>query len=655
MDWYCSLTEHLLNKDNVVIGNESFESILQRLEKTVVTLYKALLLYQMKSVCSYYQSQGLVFLRGLANLNDWDGDLKSVTDAEIALQKDSDQYNKQHAKRLLGDLVNSARKRQSLLGDIHQGLQDIIAQQKDMHKDEKDNQCLEALRASNPGDDKIRIEQTKGGLLQDSYLWILENDDFQRWRNDQQSRLLWINGDPGKGKTMLLCGIINELKKSTAEAGLLSYFFCQGTDLRINSATAVLRGLIYLLVKQQPPLISHVREKYDQGVKEPFEGVNAWVVLSEVFTNILQDPSLKSTYLIVDALDECVTDLPQLLDLIAQKSSVSSPVKWIVSSRNWPDIAERLEIAEQKVRLSLELNTDSVSAAVSKYIQYKVPRLTRRKKYNKETESAVQHHLILNANDTFLWVALVCQMLEKIERWNTLAMLNAFPPGLDSLHKQMIEQVCNSDNADLCKRILSVIAVIRRPVTLKELSSLVETLEPHSDDLESLEEIIGFCGSFLTLRERTVYFVHQSAKDYLLTKASDEIFPCGIGMVHYTIFLRSLEIMSRTLRRDMYGLHAPGFTIDKIKQPDSDPLVAAGYCCIYWVDHLCEWDFSKGGKYSGGLLDGGEVDNFLRKQYLYWLEALSLLRSISEGVISMIKLEGLLQVSLTLRKCYLTL
>ncbi len=99
MDWYCSLTEHLLNKDNVVIGNESFESILQRLEKTVVTLYKALLLYQMKSVCSYYQSQGLVFLRGLANLNDWDGDLKSVTDAEIALQKDSDQYNKQHAKR----------------------------------------------------------------------------------------------------------------------------------------------------------------------------------------------------------------------------------------------------------------------------------------------------------------------------------------------------------------------------------------------------------------------------------------------------------------------------------------------------------------------------------------------------------------------------
>ena len=121
MDWYCALTEHLLNKDNIVIGNESFESILQQLESTVVALYKALLLYQMKSVCSYYRNQGLVFLRGLANLDDWDGDLKSVTDAEDALQKDSDQYNSQHAKSFLRRLVEFGEERQSLLGRYSSG------------------------------------------------------------------------------------------------------------------------------------------------------------------------------------------------------------------------------------------------------------------------------------------------------------------------------------------------------------------------------------------------------------------------------------------------------------------------------------------------------------------------------------------------------
>jgi hypothetical protein len=61
---------------------------------------------------------------------------------------------------------------------------------------------------------------------------------------------------------MLLCSIIDELKKSTPP-GLLSFFFCQGTDSRINNATAVLRGLIYLLADQEPSLISHLRKKYD--------------------------------------------------------------------------------------------------------------------------------------------------------------------------------------------------------------------------------------------------------------------------------------------------------------------------------------------------------------------------------------------------------
>lgn len=180
--------------------------------------------------------------------------------------------------------------------------------------------CIRDLCLTDPRDDKKRIEEAKGGLLQDSYRWILENTDFQQWRRGQQSRLLWIKGDPGKGKTMLLCGIINELRKSITKSDRLSYFFCQATDSRINTATAVLRGLVYMLVGQQPSLILHVRKKYDHAGKTLFEDANAWVALSEIFADILQDPSLKTTYLIVDALDECVVDLPKLLDFIVRIS-----------------------------------------------------------------------------------------------------------------------------------------------------------------------------------------------------------------------------------------------------------------------------------------------------------------------------------------------
>jgi hypothetical protein len=42
----------------------------------------------------------------------------------------------------------------------------------------EDQECIQHLRLTDPRDDKMHIEETKGGLLEDSYLWILENSDF---------------------------------------------------------------------------------------------------------------------------------------------------------------------------------------------------------------------------------------------------------------------------------------------------------------------------------------------------------------------------------------------------------------------------------------------------------------------------------------------
>ena len=237
---------------------------------------------------------------------------------------------------------------------------------------------------------------------------MLENSDFQQWHKSQQSQLLWIKGDPGKRKTMLLCGIINGLQDHKIESNGLSYFFCQESDSRLNNATAVLRGLIYLLIDQRPSLAPHVQEGWSRAGKTLFEDTNAWVTLSKIFVQILQDPKLNTTWLAIDALDECVVDLENLLDLIAQSSSMSTPVKWIVSSRNWPSIEERLGRAGRKVTLSLELNALSVADAVGAFIEYKVLQLTEQKRYTDKTRAGVLRYLSFNADNTFLWVALVC-------------------------------------------------------------------------------------------------------------------------------------------------------------------------------------------------------------------------------------------------------
>jgi hypothetical protein len=75
---------------------------------------------------------------------------------------------------------------------------------------------------------------------------------------------------------MLLCGLINELSKMASPDINISYFSCQATNSRINSATAILQGLIYMLMQQQPCLTDHIRDG-------PFDGENAWFRLCRVF------------------------------------------------------------------------------------------------------------------------------------------------------------------------------------------------------------------------------------------------------------------------------------------------------------------------------------------------------------------------------------
>ncbi|KAH8897883.1 hypothetical protein GQ53DRAFT_818138 [Thozetella sp. PMI_491] len=217
-----------------------------------------------------------------------------------------------------------------------------------------------------------------------------------------------------------------------------------------------------------------------------------------------------------------------------------------------------------------------------------------------------------------------------------------FPPGLDALYGRMMDQICSledGDDVELCQRILAVASIVYQPITLDELTSLVDIPSVCGGD-DTIMEVIGLCGSYLTVRDRTIFFVHQSAKDFLLQSACN-IFPSGPENLHYTIFSRSLQAMS-VLRRDIYNLKAPGLPIEQAqaRRPDPDPLAAVRYSCVYWIDHLFH---SRVKDTEKDLQDNGAIDNFLHGKYLYWLEALSLLKSVSHSVLSMIQLERLVQ------------
>ncbi|KAK4551275.1 hypothetical protein LTR86_011259, partial [Recurvomyces mirabilis] len=490
----------------------------------------------------------------------------------------------------------------------------------------RDN-CARDLRLSNPSDDKRRIEHTKGGLLVDAYKWILDHPQYIQWRDSNQRSTLWVKGDPGKGKTMLLCGIVNELDSQLADRDRLSYFFCQASDARINNASAVLRGLMLLLVHRQPLLTMHIQEEYDRSGKSLFEDGNAWFALSDIFMRMLQDSSFGTVYLIIDALDECVKDMDRLIDFIRQTSRVSAKVNATVDDHD---------------EVSLELNADAISQAVRVYVKHKVLQLSAQKSYTKDLQSTVLRHLYTNAKDNFLWVALSCQYLSKVPVWSTISKLGRLPPGLDELYGQMWKHICASDNDELCRSLLSTVTVLYRPATLAELTCITESLSEVSHEPAAVINMIEHCGSFLTVRADHVYFVHESAREFLSLAVSSELYPFGKGQVHHQIFSRSLQNLSSTLKRDIYGLSAPEVFIEDIKRPDPDPLARLRYSIVYWIAHLCAW-------YLESSKDPGDnshhslhsVHDFLQRKCLYWPEALSLCRGMSDGVVLLGKLKDL--------------
>src|SRR5436190_1842443 len=64
-------------------------------------------------------------------------------------------------------------------------------------------QCLRDLLVTDPRVERIRILHSKDNLLDGSCTWVLSDPAFVDWWNKDDIRILWIHGDPGKGKTMM--------------------------------------------------------------------------------------------------------------------------------------------------------------------------------------------------------------------------------------------------------------------------------------------------------------------------------------------------------------------------------------------------------------------------------------------------------------------
>lgn len=402
---------------------------------------------------------------------------------------------------------------------------------------------------------------------------------------------------------MLMCHIINYLQK---EGHRLLYYFCQAT--RKTTAIDVVRGLLWMLLTQDRSLIGPLRQDYEQKGKMLFQDSNSLGVLGAMLTGILSNNRDAKIAIVIDALDECDTGLDHLLHLLVQ---LSKSTRTVVSSRNWPNIANGLSVAREKLHIVLERNDDKVSGAVGVYIRRKVDQLATLKGYDQKTYNEVSTYLRHWANGTFLWVSLVCQQLadNEVSAADTYGILRSYPKDLDELYRRIMAQISRlrPERRYLCFKMLSLLCSCCYPIDLSGLAFILEAGL-------SLEQITKECRGLLVFQSSAVYFVHQSAKEFLLRESPKTNVFGGAGYQHTWVLTRLIHAMSTSLGRNMMDTFRAG-----------TPMALLQYACVYWIDHFIKSDPNRQEQQV-------IVYSFLEKHFLHWVETLSRLQFLFKGI-----------------------
>ncbi|KAJ2997492.1 hypothetical protein NUW58_g638 [Xylaria curta] len=582
MEWYSALTELLLNKKNIVDGKDPQE-VLRQLKRRIIELYNALLQYQMKSVVSYYRNQGIRFLRDIVRWDDWEGDINRVKNIETTIQDDMNQYYRERTKTSLNEFVDHARALTAQLGNIQQDIRSFIVQQKVASREKDESDFRRDLRVVDPQDDMQRIENSKDQLLDDAYKWILNTFEyraFSNWENDgpgsPQRQILWLKGHAGTGKTMLMIGLIRQFSSQ-------SVALAPGASL--------------------------------------FTDQNSFIALSEVFKNMLRDDQLSPVYFAVDALDECSEGRADLIALISATLTLSKNVRWLISSRPEVDVLAELKTSEALA----ELNTQRLEDPVKAYIEHKLSILKGKNGYSDKILNEISDIAHQRAGNAFLWVALAFKALGGKHGAYAVAIISAMPPGLSDLYKHMMTRIEESERIEPedCKKILKAAFLAFRPLSLPELS-LVAGLLP-----AITEDAVKECGSFFIVTGETVNLIHQSAKDYLQNEYAAKLDLSGVAEGHMDLIERSLDAIS-SLERNMYGLDF-GIQSEYIAPPNPDPLAPLRYSCVSWIDHLRFLNEENPECLKSLPV---KVSEFLNTSFLRWVESLSILRKVEDGLLS---------------------
>lgn len=503
-----------------------------------------------------------------------------------------------------------------------------------LSKNEVDNACLRALRCPNSLVIKNRLKDKKDKVLRQSFDWILRDAQYISWQDGENVGLLWIKGGAGKGKTMMSIGLVEELAQRPKDTTLVTYFFCQNADSDLNTIEAVIKGLIFQLVRQQESLKQALWERWDSENQCFTEDVSSWRGLWDIFMEMLELCTCPRVYVLVDALDECQKEgMADLLQAVV-RTGLSRParVKWLLVSRPLDIAQQKLLVGNDQLLVSLELNVEHVSQGVQAYITHKVDELDRWWSPDTFPRDEIERELCRKAQGTFLWVHLVCRRLEDVSAEDALTTIQSFRPGLNDIYRRAFTELCYGKRRVMqgCIHLLKVMMLTFQPLNVHEVSNVAGL----PDDQSYLQMLIDRCASFVQKRGAYVEFLHQSARDYLSGDNGPSPLDVGDDISHAEIGMNCLAHLSKQLKANLLDCPQPGATretvLENMQDGRNELLSRLDYAATFFVRHLAI--AKERSIVQHALADNGVMEQFLRTHFLEWLECLCLLDQLPSAV-----------------------
>jgi ankyrin repeat protein len=391
---------------------------------------------------------------------------------------------------------------------------------------DRQRECLHLFRLTKSTEDatyewyKNRVEERVEGTCK----WFLQHAHFQEWVKQDSGPLL-VSADPGCGKSVLTKYLVDHV---LPESATVCYFFFKDQDQ--NTVRQALCALLHQLFLQKPALIQHAMKQYEKDGKGL---VNSTTSLWTILGDAVQDSQAGSVIIVLDALDECAeSEFEDLMRKIESQSrgsqSSNSRLRYLLTSRPYEQVVAKfrgLLKAFPRIHIPGEEESEAISQEVNLVIRYRVELLAGEIRLPDEVRDDLATHLTSTEHRTYLWVYLVFDYLKSEGFKKTRKGIESATKSLPITVNQTYERIlAKSRDQMVVRRALAIILAANRPLTLSELKlalEIDETTRSLQDlDLEREEDfksrLRSWCGLFVSVHHGKVYFLHQTAREFLL-------------------------------------------------------------------------------------------------------------------------------------------